>query len=333
MRRTVVGKGLTRGFVPTIAIMMGVIALGFMGATGAWAGTPLGPDAQLFGLLSTGGSITLAHSSTVSDVSQAPAPPEVGATSDVDIAGPTSYLTGDLIVSSAGTPAISLGAHDTVVGECVTSGPPGVSISLGLGASCGSTSTDGSSLLLDTLEAASAEAPDYSAYLAGLTTTNDLGDITLKKYQSFTVKLTLPVNVVAIDSITTAGGNTITLSAPKGAVVVINVTGSLNLGTGTQVFDSNGLNPHNLVWNIQSANPTFGSNVTLSGTVINFTPDQATLTDVTFGAGSSLNGAVLAQDDIIAVGALHLNFWPFTAAPGNPIGGCVVTHGKFSPDC
>lgn len=330
MRRTIVAKESMRGFVSRVAMTMAVIAFGLMGATGAWAGTPLGPDAQLFGLLS-GGSLTLAHSSTVSDVSQAPAPPEVGAEAKATIAGPTSYLTGDLIVNSPGGPAISLGAHDTVVGECATGGPSPSSISLGAGASCGTTSTDGLSPLLATQVDATVQARDYSAYLAGLTTTNDLGDITLKKYQSLTVKLTLPVNVVAIGNITTAGSNTITLSAPKGAVVVINVSGSLNLGTGTQIFESNGLNPHNLVWNILSANPIFGSNVTLSGTLINFDPDEHT--DLTFGAGSSLNGAVLAEGDIVAVGALHLNFWPFTASPGNPIGGCVVTLGKFSPDC
>ncbi|MBI3758720.1 MAG: choice-of-anchor A family protein, partial [Deltaproteobacteria bacterium] len=246
-------------------VVMTIFAIALMSATSVSAdgASSLGPDAQLFGLLAAGGTLTLAHSSTVSDVSQAPAPPKVGAAVSANLAGPTSYLTGDLIVDNAGLPVISLGAHDTVVGSCVTGGPGAGSISLGFGASCGSTSTDGDNPLILTFGSAVVQARDYSGFLGGLTTTNNLGDITLKKYQSLTIKLTLPVNVVSIGKITTAGSKSITLSAPKNAVVVINITGGLSLGAGTQVFNSNGLNPHNLIWNIQSVNPTFGSNVTL----------------------------------------------------------------------
>jgi len=305
-------------------VVMTLIGMALMSATSALAdgAASLGPDAQLFGLLASGGSLSLAHSSTVSDVSQAPAPPEVGAGISANIAGPTSYLTGDLIVQGAVTPAISLGAHDTVVGSCVTGGPDPASISLGSGASCGSTSTDGTSPLLISFGDAGVQARGYSAFLAGLTTTNNLGDITLKKYQSLTIKLTQPVNVVLIGKVTTAGSNSITLSAPKNAVVVINITGGLSLGNGTQVFNSNGLNPHNLIWNIQSANPTFGSNMTLSGTILNV-PSPSAPTKITFGAGSSLNGAVLSDGGIVGNGALHLNFWPFTATLED-IGACSV---------
>jgi choice-of-anchor A domain-containing protein len=290
----------------TITRIATTIGMALVGVSGAWAGSPLGPDAQLFGLFSSS-KITLAHSSTVSDISQAPAPPKVGA-STVEIAGPTSYLTGDLIAESF-EPAIVLGAHDTVVGACITGGG---TTSLGVGASCGSIDTTGGNQQLITASFAFVQAEFYAGYLAGLTPTTTLGDITLKKYQRLTVKLTEPVNVVAIGNITTAGGNTITLSAPKGAVVVLNVSGVLNLGAGTQVFNSNGLNTHNVIWNLTNTNPTFGTNVTLNGTVINFPNNEST---VTFGAGSSLNGAVLVGGDIEAKGAMHLNFWPFTAAP------------------
>jgi hypothetical protein len=85
--------------ITTVAMMVIATALSATSALADGAAS-LGPDAQLFGLLATNGSLALAHSSTVSDVSQAPAPPEVGATSKANIAGPTSYLTGDLIVQS-----------------------------------------------------------------------------------------------------------------------------------------------------------------------------------------------------------------------------------------
>jgi hypothetical protein len=138
-------------------------------------------------------------------------------------------------------------------------------------------------------------AASYAAFLSGLTPTTDLGNITLKKNQSMTVKLGPGVNVVAIGTITTAGGNTLTLSAPKNAVVVVNVSGGLNL--------------HNVIWNIESANPTFSQGVTFNGTLLN----EAEGTVVTFNTQSVINGAVLTNGDLLAPGSLRLNFWPFTA--------------------
>jgi hypothetical protein len=85
----------------------------------------------------------------------------------------------------------------------------------------------------------------------------------------------------------------------------------LKFGAGTQVLNSNGLNPHNLIWNPKSPNANFGSNVTLSGTVISNTHS---MNSVVFGVGSSINGAVLINGDLTANGAMHPNFWPFTAA-------------------
>jgi hypothetical protein len=286
--------------------MAGPIFVGtnFSNSTNFTNGT-LGSDAALFGLLARG-SITLGHSTTVSFVNQSPVAPEVGANTTA-IAGPTSQLGGDLIALSDTGTAISLGDHDTVIGECVTGS--GL-IAFGTEATCGSTDTGGSNSLLTTLIFAQDEAELFANFLGGLTPTTDLGNITLKKNQSLSVKLGAGVDVVAIGNITTAGSNAITLSAPKNAVVVVNVSGVLSLGAATQLFtNSGGLSPHDLIWNIESANPTFGTNVVFTGTVLNI----ADSTTVTFGAGSSINGAVLTDGDLVSVGAMHLNFWPFTA--------------------
>ena len=196
-----------------------------------------------------------------------------------------------------------------MVGKCVTGGG---TILTGTGAACSGYDSSGTNALLTTLSNAQSDVASYASYLAGLTPTLVLGDITLKKYQRLTVKLGAGVNVVSIGNITTAGGNTIMLSAPNGAVAVINVSGTLDLGAGTQVFTTaSGLNPHNVVWNIESANPTFGAGVTLRGTVINV----ASGTTVTFAGRSAIIGALLTDGAVVANGAMHLNFWPFTAAP------------------
>jgi len=269
----------------------------------------LGADAQRFGVLADD-EINLAHSSTVSFIHQSPEAPEVGADT-ANIAGPSSQIGGDLITSSATGSPLSLGDHDTVIGACVTGGE---SIVLGTGATCGSTDTGGTNPLLTTLASAQTEAESYAGYLAGLTTTTTLGNITLKKSQSLTVKLGKGINVVAIGNLTTAGSNTITLSGPASAVAVVNVSGTLSLGASTQITIAGGLSAHNLIWNIESANPAFGASVGLSGTLLNV----ASSTTVTFGAGSSISGAVLTNGSVVSDGAMHLNFWPFTAAPANP---------------
>lgn len=95
--------------------------------------------------------------------------------------------------------AIWLGANDTVVGACVTGGG---SIARGLGARASIDSGEANPLLT-TLSNAQSEAASYATYLAGLTTTTNLGNVALKKYQSPTMKLDAGINVVAIDNITT----------------------------------------------------------------------------------------------------------------------------------
>ncbi len=59
------------------------------------------------------------------------------------------------------------------------------------------------------------------------------------------------------------------------------------------------------------ANPTFGTGVKPRGTVVNVAAGQT----VKFNGGSSIVGAVLTDGSINAKGAMHLNFWPFTASP------------------
>jgi choice-of-anchor A domain-containing protein len=301
----------SKGFASTLAMIAGVLAMMLTSPTAASAGTPLGPDAQLFGVLADG-SISLPYFSTISWVAQSPAAPEVGADT-VALGGPAvgagGWLGGDVIASATTGTAISLFSHAAVHQECITAGG---TIDGLLGCADGA-DTSGTNPLLATLNSAQLETQDYAGYLAGLTPTTTLGDINLKKYQSLTVKLSAGVNVVSIGNLTTAGVNTISFSAPRGAVVVINVSGTIDLGTQTQIFaNTNGLNPHNLIWNIESANPTFGAGVVFRGTLLNV----AAGTTVTFGARSSINGALLTNGSVVVENAaIHLNFWPFTAAP------------------
>jgi hypothetical protein len=319
MESSRVGTGRSGNGIGLVIAMAAVIAAGLIGQGDAWAGTPLGPDTQLFGIVA-GNSIDLAPSSTISFVNQSGAPPEVGALWSATLNGPTTYLTGDLIVEPyAGT--IEVDASATVVGQCVVAAGGSI-VDLG---SCGSTDTSGNNPLLTTLNNAEIDVVNYAIFLNGLTPTKTLGDISLKKYQNLTVKLPAGTSVVSIGNITAPGGNTITLTAPRGAVVVVNISGTLSLGGGSQVFAAGGgLNPHNLIWNIQSANPTFNANVTIAGTVMNVVDNNVA---ITFKGRSAINGAVLSNGNVIADGPMHLNFWPFTAAPEDSVSPCFI--GRF----
>jgi choice-of-anchor A domain-containing protein len=297
-----------------ITIITPVLAIILITTSCAWAGTPLGPNAQLFGILASN-SITLAYSSTNSFVGQSPAPPETGGAA-ATIAGPTSLMTGDLITSAAIGLSIALGPQDAVARKCVTAG---ASISTAPGTACGSYDSSGTSPLLLTMSNAQSELPPFASFLAGLAPTIALGDVTLKKYQQLTLKLGPGTNVVAIGNLTTLGGNGIDLEAPKGAIVVVNVSGAISLGSGTQVFSiSNSLNIHDVVWNLQAANPVFGDGVTIRGTLINVAEN----TTVTFNGRSAIDGALLTNGAIVAHDTMHVNFWPLTGAPD----GGVVAH-------
>jgi choice-of-anchor A domain-containing protein len=125
--------------------------------------------------------------------------------------------------------------------------------------------------LLTALGDASAEARTYAGYLAGLAPTKTLGDIRLQKYQPLTIKLGPGLNVVSIGNLITDGANVINVSAPSGAVVVFNIDGTIQLGTQTLVIaEANGINPENLIWNVQGANPIFGERAAFDGTLLNF---------------------------------------------------------------
>jgi choice-of-anchor A domain-containing protein len=288
-----------------VSLIVPIVAMA-LSASVAFAGTPLGPNAQLFGVLAVG-SISLPGSTTVSAINRGA--PEVGAET-AQLNGLTSTIAGDLITSATTGVAISLAGAYAVRGKCVSAGG---SIPTPIEAKClGGLDSSGTSPLLSTLSDAQGEVVSYSSYLAALTPTITLGDITLKKYQHLTIKLNAGVNVISIGNITTAGVNNISFSAPKGAVAVVNVTGALDLGASSQVFaNSNSVSPENLIWNIESPNPTFGKGVVFSGTVINVADD----TTVDFGSSSVVTGAVLTSGSIVAHAAIHVNFWPFTAAP------------------
>ena len=272
--------------------------------------TPFGANAQLFGLLANG-SIILARDTTISKVHQFGTAPKVGAATET-IGGPASYLMGDLVASTTSGQAILISTYEKVDGQCVTAGG---SVETATRRICGSIDTTGSNPLLTTLSNAQSEAEAYASHLAALAPTKTLGDVKLEKFRSLTIRLDSGVSVVSIGNITTGGANVINVFAPSGAVVVFNVSGTMHLGSETQVIvGANGFNPEDVIWNVQSANPTFGDRVAFDGTLLNF---PATDTTVTFGEESLINGAVLTNGNVMANGAMHLDFWPFSGA-GTP---------------
>jgi hypothetical protein len=218
---------------------------------GAWAvlpsgvgqGTPFGANAQFFSILANG-SVILAQNTTMRTFQQFGTAPKIGAATET-IGGPASYLMGDLVASATSGRAIWVSAYDKVDGQCVTAGGSIVTTTHRI---CGSTDTTGNNALLTTLSNAQSEAKAYASSLASLAPTRTLGDIKLEKFRHLTIKLGAGVSVVSIDNITTGGANIINVSAPSGAVVVFNISGTMALGSDTQVIaGANGFNPEDLI--------------------------------------------------------------------------------------
>jgi hypothetical protein len=266
-------------------------------------GTPFGADAQHFGILANR-ALTLAGFTQINIAGQGGTVPKIGAAT-ARIGGQGSYLTGDLVTSDSSGRAISLSNDDKVAGRCVTAG--GSVVPAGPD-NCDSINTTGSDALLTTLDEARVEATTYADYLAGLAPTKTLGDIALQKFHGLTIELGPGLNVVSIRNLTTDGGNDIKILAPSGAVVVFNISRTMQLGSQTRVI-ADGLNPGNLIWNVQGDNPIIGELNAFEGTLLNF---PAADTTVTIGAGSVINGAVLVNGNVKGKIAMCLNFWPFS---------------------
>lgn len=217
-----------------------------------------------------------------------------------------SFFTGSIVASATTGVGIDLPSADNVAKICATAGS---SIVVGSGSTCGARTTDDTSPLLATLSAATVEAGTFATYLSGLKPTQTLGDVSVPASGKYTINVGPNQNIIQIGTLTTGKSATINIKATIGlrpAVVVINVTGAVNLGDGTAIRLLGPTAPNRLIWNIESTNPSLGNASVFSGTLLNV---PTTASNCTAGA-LTIDGAIMCSG-AITLGTLSLEVGPF----------------------
>jgi choice-of-anchor A domain-containing protein len=144
------------------------------------------------------------------------------------------------------------------------------------------------------------DATNESNALAALTPTVTLGNVTSGE----TVTLSSGENVVSVGNIN-LNQAALTLSAPAGATIIVNVSGTITLAGGSQgngLRLAGGVTPNNVFFNILSS----GSNVTTSGGG-NAQAIQGTILDLQGSVGlhpAEVDGQIIAKDFSSSSGAL-----------------------------
>jgi choice-of-anchor A domain-containing protein len=144
------------------------------------------------------------------------------------------------------------------------------------------------------------DATNESNALAALTPTVTLGNVTSGE----TVTLSSGENVVSVGNIN-LNQAALTLSAPAGATIIVNVSGTITLAGGSQgngLRLAGGVTPNNVFFNILSS----GSNVTTSGGG-NAQDIQGTILDLQGSVGlhpAEVDGQIIAKDFSSSSGAL-----------------------------
>ena len=195
---------------------------------------------------------------------------------------------------------------DNVAKTCATAGS---SIVVGSGSTCGAQTTNDTSPLLATMSAAITEAGTFATYLSGLAPTQTLGDISVPVSGKYTINVGPNQNIIQIGTLTTGTSATINIQATIGlrpAVVVINVTGTVNLGDGTAIRLLGPTAPNRVIWNIESTNPSLGNASVFSGTLLNV---PTTASNCTAGA-LTIDGAIMCSG-AITLGTLSMEGAPF----------------------
>ena len=282
-------------------------------------------DAAGFLIVSTGGPTKLGHLNYGK-----PAAPNAGDIGGNAVTvGDFSVIDGDVVASTDSLPAITVGQHASVVGNCITKDSPASTLVslVGYGPSkgtCGGFSDPSSKLTK--LQHSSADALAFTTALGGLPADMALGPINVTANASLACassSINPGVYIFTTPWIQIANSKTLTIDGTNcpGDVIAINVTGPsqtassalLKFGAGFKVLLNN-IAATNVVFNVEGAsnNPDVlnGTNSTFNGTLV--APVQncsVGSTNVTF------NGQLVCGSTITIGDNVSANYMPLVTIP------------------
>jgi hypothetical protein len=253
--------------------------------------------ARNFGLLVNNGDLALGNHCIVS--------------SSIGVLGGNSVLdfdcrvTRNLVDDNEYATRVTLGTSSHVLGKCALSSD---GLTLEKGATCGSKSTDGSSIELARLHFAIADEESFQSVVDGLPATQSIADpIVLPDFQVMTVSDTIHggLNVVHVPSIALSNYATLYLSGGVKDRLVLVIDGLLELSTHSRIIPIGGLLAKNLYISAEAQLSNFpGTGAELNGTV-------RVANGCALGSAATINGALICDGGDAAIGEqLRLNFVP-----------------------
>ncbi len=151
--------------------------------------------------------------------------------------------------------------------------------------------------------------PEMERILAGLTSTQEIEEIHLRRGASTTINLGPGQNVVDIESFRVGQDGTVNINGPEGSWVVIRIPGRFRVGTRSNVTTTGGITPNQVLWSIEGIGRAakIGSRATFEGTIIG-----AKRPKVSIGAFTVVRGALIGKR--VRMGGISaVDHMPYTA--------------------
>lgn len=168
-------------------------------------------------------------------------------------------------------------------------------------------STDGTQENFTKCVTALSVVPVDAALATSLTPTQSVGAIHLRAHQSTVITVGSGQNVVAIDSVVIGAGTTLQINGANNSVVVLRVSGPVNIGHDAQVV-LNGVTADHVLWSMEGGRSVrFGSRSVVRGTVL-----AADRRKVKLSGFSEVDGAVFGKQVNLQRGASVVSV-PFNA--------------------
>ena len=150
--------------------------------------------------------------------------------------------------------------------------------------------------------------PEIERILAGLTPTQEINEIRLRRGGSTQIDLVSGQNVVDIGSFRVGQDGRVTINGPEDAWVVFRVKGRFRIGTRSSVITAGGIPPNAVLWSVEGIGRSvrIGSRSTFEGTII-----AAKRAKVSVGAFTVVRGAL--EGKRVRMGGISaVEHFPFT---------------------
>jgi choice-of-anchor A domain-containing protein len=261
-------------------------------------------DAKGYLILSTNGNTKLGNVTIAK-----PASPDVsGDLGGITVTlGGNSAIAGDAIASNDSGIGISLGNYTKVRSTCITNAS---AVHLGAGSACIDLDESGYNFKIQQLTSAGSDAISFSNTLASAPVDQALPAIDLPASHSQTLTCEGSwLNVFSVPSIKLGSSSRLIIDCALGDIVVINVPGSLTLGSGARISLIGGIAADAVAFNItgSSSSPALvsGASSVLNGTFV------AAQRSCQMATGVTIKGQLVCGGDVTIGANLKASYFPF----------------------